>query len=165
MSDTRMTCPSPDDLSAFHDGELAPSDRTRVETHVASCAACATALARIQRASSLLSALPREEASPELVREVAQQAAVGRRRPAKWHLMALPLASAAAMLALSFLLLRMTREETMQDHAPSTLEARMNDAKRGSEAGSLSATASPVPADAPADQASVTVELRTPVLP
>jgi hypothetical protein len=34
-------------LSAYHDGELAPADRARVEEHLRDCAECAAALARL----------------------------------------------------------------------------------------------------------------------
>ena len=41
-------------LGAYHDGELADADRTRVEAHLRDCPACAAELAAIRESSRLL---------------------------------------------------------------------------------------------------------------
>jgi anti-sigma factor RsiW len=61
------------DLSANLDGELAPDDRARVETHLASCERCGRRLAELRSTASLISALPYSRAPRSLVPSVAQR--------------------------------------------------------------------------------------------
>ena len=92
-------CVSPEDLAALHDGELAGAAREDAQRHVAACAACAKALRRLERTSGLLAALPREEASEDLVSRVAG-AATGA-TPDRWRKLrrtVIGLGSAAAIV-------------------------------------------------------------------
>ncbi|OJY24594.1 MAG: hypothetical protein BGO98_16980 [Myxococcales bacterium 68-20] len=66
-----------DSLSAWHDGEVTPEDRRRVEQHLADCAPCRRAAAMLGNLRSAL-VTSAERAVPERVRERAE-AAVHRR--------------------------------------------------------------------------------------
>jgi len=61
------------DLSAYLDGELAPSDRARVESHLAGCDRCASRLAELRSTASLISALPSPRPSRSLVPRVVER--------------------------------------------------------------------------------------------
>lgn len=69
-----------DNLSGYHDGELTPEDRARVEVHLTDCAAC-------RRASALLGELREslradiDKPIPERVRKRAQAVIDARRTP------------------------------------------------------------------------------------
>lgn len=54
-------------LGAYHDGELSPDDRVRLERHLGQCHACAAELERITGMSRMLGSLPNPELSPAAV--------------------------------------------------------------------------------------------------
>jgi anti-sigma factor RsiW len=48
-----MTCPEPQNLAAFADGELDPADAAAIEQHLAGCAACAQFVSAMRRLNVL----------------------------------------------------------------------------------------------------------------
>lgn len=68
-------------LNAYHDGELAPSERATVEAHLAACEACRTELAMIRRASRLLADHPFPELSSEQLDALHDAVDAGADRP------------------------------------------------------------------------------------
>lgn len=78
---TTAACPSPEELSAFLDGALASAEAARVDAHLATCDACATALERLSATADLLGHLARPAADEALVQRVL--AAVREERPAR----------------------------------------------------------------------------------
>ena len=126
MSTHDIHCPGSEELAALHDGELAGSDRERVEVHVATCENCARALRALRRTSQLLGSLPRDEASEDLVRDVVRRA-TGSARPRSWRRIAIPLASAAVMLTGVMLLTRIVREQEENEHDRRSLAVGMSE--------------------------------------
>lgn len=59
------------DLSAYLDEELAPTDRARVAGHLATCERCAARLADLRATSSLIASLPGPRPARSLVPSVA----------------------------------------------------------------------------------------------
>jgi anti-sigma factor RsiW len=53
-----MNCPTGQQLSAFHDGEIDPRGRSAIERHLLDCASCAAELERLRAISRLLEAAP-----------------------------------------------------------------------------------------------------------
>jgi len=53
-----MNCPTSEQLSAFHDGELDEVRRVEIEGHLRQCPLCAAELERLQAMSRLLGAAP-----------------------------------------------------------------------------------------------------------
>lgn len=51
-----MNCDWNQKLSAFHDGELPPAERTHMEAHLLACAECSAELGRLQRTAKFLQA-------------------------------------------------------------------------------------------------------------
>ena len=66
-----MTCPSPRELSAHHDGALDAGRSQEIELHARGCAACAGELADLRRVSQWM-ARQRPEPSAETVRRVVE---------------------------------------------------------------------------------------------
>jgi len=59
-------------LNAYHDGELSPSERSDVETHLRHCPSCAAELAAIRRTSSAFAdTAPREPSHEQLLQWAA----------------------------------------------------------------------------------------------
>lgn len=92
--------PDRDALSAYLDGELAASRTSELETHVASCAACAEALEGMREVRSMLRAMPEAEAPRSFRLRQADIAAPRRGIPAPPTplMRAMPLLSAAAVI-------------------------------------------------------------------
>ena len=65
------------DLSAYVDGELAPSRRAEIETHVASCSRCQRELAGLKTLAAGVAALPRLQPAPRFLAEVRRKIAQG----------------------------------------------------------------------------------------
>src|SRR5689334_24320321 len=95
------TCSYSMQLSAYHDGELSPSEREQLERHVAACPACAAELEQFRRLSALLDTAPRPRLSDESRRELyalaPQVEEAGYLRIAKW----MTAMAASVMLAAS----------------------------------------------------------------
>lgn len=66
------------DLSAYVDGELSPSQRTDIETHVASCPGCRQKLAELKRLVAGVAELPKLQPAPRFLAEVRRKIAEGR---------------------------------------------------------------------------------------
>ena len=66
------------DLSAYLDGELAPSRRAEIEAHVASCPHCQRELAGLRTLAVGVAALPRLQPAPRFLAEVRRKIAQGR---------------------------------------------------------------------------------------
>jgi anti-sigma factor RsiW len=70
-------------LNAYHDGELAPADRSAVDAHLRECPSCAAELAAIRRVSGAFAETPPREPSDErllrLTRNVRREASDERR--------------------------------------------------------------------------------------
>ena len=66
-----MTCPTPEELSARHDGFLGADRSRQIDLHARSCAACAGELADLRRVSQWL-AQQRPEPSAGAVRRVVE---------------------------------------------------------------------------------------------
>ncbi len=66
------------DLSAYVDGELAPSRRAEIEAHVASCPDCQRELAGLRALAAGVGALPRLQPAPRFLAEVRRKIAQGR---------------------------------------------------------------------------------------
>ena len=86
-------------LSAYHDGEASPAERSLVEIHLARCAECAAMLEGYRHMAGAVRALPRGEPSPELWWRVREALPTRRGRPVWLRLV--PLASTAALLLLA----------------------------------------------------------------
>jgi hypothetical protein len=106
LDETPAGCIGLEDLSAFVDGELDAAMAEHVRAHAADCERCGALLARLGNTSRVVAALPREEATPALLRQVvaASVAAQSRRRPAwsRW-------ASAAAIVLCCIVAYRVTQ--------------------------------------------------------
>lgn len=103
-----------DSLSAWHDGEVTPEDRRRVEQHLTDCAPCRRAAAMLGELRSALVARA-DRGVPERVRERAQAAVhdgVHRRR--RW-LAAGTVATVAAAAALIMLRPDSSLEPSLRD--------------------------------------------------
>ena len=59
-------------LSAYHDGELLPAERSIVEAHLRDCPSCAAELAAIRRTSGAFAATSPREPSHEQLLQLAQ---------------------------------------------------------------------------------------------
>jgi anti-sigma factor RsiW len=59
-------------LGAYHDGELNPTDRARVEQHLAQCPTCSAELARLRQASQLLREYPFQDITPDELTQLHQ---------------------------------------------------------------------------------------------
>ena len=66
------------DLSAYVDGELAPSRRAEIEAHVAACPRCQQELAGLRTLAAGVAALPRLHPAPRFLAEVRRKIAQGR---------------------------------------------------------------------------------------
>ena len=86
-------------IHAYHDGELAPSERAAVEAHLNDCADCRDLLADLRRVSQLVTSAPMAEMTPLAMKRMQQAwwAAQDRgvRRIASW----LSAAAAAVIFA------------------------------------------------------------------
>jgi anti-sigma factor RsiW len=58
-----MNCPTSQQLSAFHDGEIDPLGRAQIERHLLDCASCAAELERLRAISRLLETAPAQRLS------------------------------------------------------------------------------------------------------
>jgi hypothetical protein len=65
------------DLSAYLDGELAPSRRAEIEAHVTSCPRCQRELAGLRTLAAGVAALPRLQPAPRFLAEVRRKIAQG----------------------------------------------------------------------------------------
>ena len=65
------------ELSAYLDGELAPSRRAEIEAHVASCPHCQRELAGLRMLAAGVAALPRLQPAPRFLAEVRRKIALG----------------------------------------------------------------------------------------
>lgn len=61
-----MTCEHEDELTAYLDGEVAPSRAQRLEGHLQGCPGCAATLALLRRSAEALARLPAPAPSPAL---------------------------------------------------------------------------------------------------
>jgi len=93
------------ELSAYRDGALTPSERASVESHLATCAACKTALSQIEKVRSSLSALPKLKAPARLkpvirdqIVKAQQPRPVARLTPVTRNRWVWPMGIAAAVL-------------------------------------------------------------------
>jgi len=67
-------------LSAYHDGELPPEERRRLEAHLTRCEACARELRSLRRLSQALAEAPIPELSPEALERLGAVAEAVRER-------------------------------------------------------------------------------------
>ncbi|MBI3098676.1 MAG: hypothetical protein HYY93_10625 [Planctomycetes bacterium] len=72
-----MSCPAPEDLLAWRQGELAEEERRLIAAHAPSCAACAAELDRVERTLRAVRAVEVIEPAPDFTARV--MAAVDRR--------------------------------------------------------------------------------------
>lgn len=84
-----------DDLAAYDDGHLEPARAAQVDTHLAACALCASALADVRHARRLLEALPPATMPAE---DVGRLGARLRRPPQTRLRRSVPLGIAAALV-------------------------------------------------------------------
>ena len=75
-----MSCPfDKEKLTGYFDGELAPSERSEVESHISSCSECLRDLGEIKAAALLVRDLPRRRAPRSIAEGVSREiAAAGR---------------------------------------------------------------------------------------
>ncbi len=104
-------CEAREKLDLFAAQEVTSSERAAIEAHLASCAECRAALARLRRLGELLAAWPAPPvaqgfAGRVVARAKQQQTAVGGRRPGRlgwarsaWNRIRFPAATAAALAA------------------------------------------------------------------
>lgn len=64
-----MECEQITNTHAYHDGELSPEARQRVERHLAECEVCRDELESIQRLSRSFTELPRPALSPKALKQ------------------------------------------------------------------------------------------------
>ena len=129
-----MSCALENELTAYLDGELSPSERARVDTHLPGCPDCRATLALLERSVATLHALPAFEPSPQLRRAVLQRVseegerglgARWSRLRAAWVLPAFATAAAAGVLA--FMLTHSSRQGVMEAlEEPGGLELAAN---------------------------------------
>lgn len=96
-----MNHPSPETLDAYRDGALGPAAHTAVEAHLASCAACQTALAELDMVYAELASVPETPPPHDLAPGVLARIGQGRWGLRAWGALLL---QAAATLALALLL-------------------------------------------------------------
>jgi predicted anti-sigma-YlaC factor YlaD len=66
-----MECHETPQIEAYHDGELSPIERVRIETHLRECEACRRVLEQLQRLSSLVADSPVAAMPPEAMGRLA----------------------------------------------------------------------------------------------
>jgi anti-sigma factor RsiW len=120
------TCNQSADLERYHDGELSSEHTARMKQHIASCQACQSELASLERLTALLVDVPMPELRPlaleqlhqQLDRHITgrlnQQAERGVMRLAKWLT-----AAAAVILLVSSMQLFLMQTAPASDGNPS----------------------------------------------
>jgi anti-sigma factor RsiW len=113
-------------LDGYHDGELDPSERNRVERHLASCAVCRRDLSSLGAVGNAVRATVAGTQSPDLWRGIEAQLLserkprrAPRRRRAPLRRRWLPAAAAAAVAASIFLVTFQIRPVPPVDSGPS----------------------------------------------
>src|SRR5262245_29015264 len=71
-------------LSPYLEGDLSPTERTRVESHVGACSECSAELRGLRATVALLRALPAPEPPPYLASRVSARIADGEGRAGLW---------------------------------------------------------------------------------
>jgi len=66
-----MNCQS-EQIHAYHDGELSPSDRAAVEAHLSECADCRELLADLRSVAQLVATAPMVEMPPQAMKRMQQ---------------------------------------------------------------------------------------------
>lgn len=115
---------SDEDLSAYLDDELAPSERARVQAHLEICDECSARREVFGRAMQALSALPEVTPTTDESRAIRLAVIEARARPRTWRIVA-ALAGATAVIAAVGGAILLGSEETDTTTAASerTLEA------------------------------------------
>jgi len=66
-----MNCKT-EQIHAYYDGELSPSDRAAVEAHLGECAECRELLADLRSVSQLVASAPMVEMPPQAIKRMQQ---------------------------------------------------------------------------------------------
>ncbi|MBI4578564.1 MAG: zf-HC2 domain-containing protein [Planctomycetes bacterium] len=118
--ETNMTCERTHEIHRYHDGELSPTERSAVESHVTACAECRRLLAELRGLSLLISRMPRTVLPEVVLRRLSEcrHAATDRAvlRIAGW------MTAAAAAVLIGALLIRQPVVGGETNHRPSVWE-------------------------------------------
>lgn len=119
-----MSCEFEDDLTAYVDQELPPLRVRQLEGHLAGCASCPEVLALLRRTVAAVEAMPAFAPSAQLRRDVlnrisAEPPSLLDRLRVLWRPSALvPALSAAALLAVGVVAMRVARHDPATPDAP-----------------------------------------------
>jgi anti-sigma factor RsiW len=101
-------------LPEYVDGDLAPEDRARVETHVAGCPVCSDEVVQARLARASLTSLPELEAPPGIALAVRRRAGPGPRSGRVWRAAGIAAVAAAVLAGGVVVLTTLPQDEARQ---------------------------------------------------